>query len=152
MFPLGELALSFLWCLNADKSAEQQASVFPSGPPSSLLTAVGLGRGLQSVSASSLHPTAKFMGHADANSVAPWEEDWELAEEFYRSELCSWAIEGSFIWWDFKRLHALLSAFIPHWKLLWEQSTRHILECIRIFSTSSFPVLWRSLLIQTSGF
>lgn len=45
--PFSFLSISFpvLWSLNANKSAEQQASVFPSGPPSSSLTTVGLGRG-----------------------------------------------------------------------------------------------------------
>ena len=53
--------------------------------------------------ASSLHPTSKFMEHADENNVTPWENGWELAEEFCKSKHCSWAIDCSFILLDFKR-------------------------------------------------
>lgn len=52
------------------------------------------------------------MEHADENNAAAWEDDWELAEEFGKSEYCSWAINCSFIWLDFKGLHALL-CFVP---------------------------------------
>ena len=42
------------------------------------------------------------MEHADENNAVPWEDDWELAEEFCKSEYCSWAINCPFSWLDFK--------------------------------------------------
>lgn len=73
--------------------------------------------------------------------------NWQRS--FCKSEHCSWAIDCSFIWLDFKRLHALL-CFAPLTRSYFG-SMRCFLECIKALSTTSSPVQLRPL-IQSSSF
>lgn len=53
------------------------------------------------------------MEHADENSVAPREDSWELAEQFWRSELSAGRLIIRSSGRDFKSLRALLSILHP---------------------------------------
>ena len=78
------------------------------------------------------------MEHADENNAAPWEDVRELAEEFCKSEYCSWAINCSFIWLDFKRLHALL-CFVPLTKSYFGRRRYFLVK-------TGVPILWDLML------
>lgn len=98
-------SLSLLWSLNADKSAEQQVLVFPSGLPSPSPYNSGLGWGFfNSVSASS----QQLASHCKIYGACWWEQCGSLGRWLgigrgvCKSEYCSWAINCSFIWLDFK--------------------------------------------------
>lgn len=108
-------ALSPLWSLNANKSAEQQTLVFVSETPASLLRAVGLGRGFSiSVSFqpavcillqnlwSMLMRTAWLPGRTAGS--------WQSSFGGLSSQL---GLDDSFIWSGLQKLACLVIHFAP---------------------------------------